>query len=58
MTAIQWAVAVMILLSFVSKTTTVFHQETKSIGARMIVFIIVIGWYAALMMLLHGGGFW
>jgi hypothetical protein len=58
MTINQWIVAIMILLSFVHGTAVSFTKLSGQIGASLVAFVFIIGWYGALVMLLHDGGFW
>jgi hypothetical protein len=48
----------MILLSFVHGTAVSFTKLSGQIGASLVAFVFIIGWYGALVMLLHDGGFW
>ncbi len=59
MTIYQWVVAAMLLIPFIDRTANVFLAVPGRTGAHMIAaFTILIGWQIALVMLLHGGGFW
>jgi hypothetical protein len=58
MTHTQWALAIMLLLSFIHSSWSSFTKLQGQVGASLIAFVIIIGWYGALVMLLHDGGFW